>query len=398
MKKQRILIALATLLIILFCSSFFNNFINQTEEVTIDKREYERLKQFEELMSVYKVIDERYYIEPDYAKLKEGAVRGMLNGLDDDYSIYYNPKEFEEYWENDEGQYAGIGVQIQRNFEEKVCRITRVFKNSPAEEMGIKKGDLLIKAGEIEVTPESLDEAVKYIRGEIGTKADIVLLRGEEEIPLAVERRQIQINLIESTMLDNKIGIIQLFEFSGESGKEFAAEYNALKDKGMQGLILDLRDNPGGWVENARGIADLFIENDTLCYFEYRDGSREYIKTGPGKTSIPMVVLINENSASASELLSGCFRDYGLADIVGVTSFGKGIAQEVLPVGDNGAGFQFTVAQYFTPKGVAVHKKGITPDYVVELNEEDKNIDYDLGDLDDKQLAKAYEVIQTKLK
>ncbi len=396
-KKSRILLIGLSLFVLLFSSSFLSNFLANKEQVTIDKAEYERLKQFEEMFQIYDIIDKRFYIEPDYNKLKEGAVRGLLSGLDDPYSIYYNPEEFAKYWEDDGGEYAGIGVQIQSRHDENICVITRVFKGSPSEEVGLKKGDILIKAGDIDVNPTTLQEAVDFIRGEIGTKVNITILRGEEEIPFEVERRKIHINLIESTMLENNIGLIQLFEFSGTSGQEFKETYDKLIAEGMKGLIIDLRDNPGGWVNNAQGIADIFIDNDVVCYFEYRDGSREYIRTNPGKTTMPMVLLINGNSASASELLSGAFRDYGLAEIVGTTSFGKGIAQEVVGVGTAGAGFQYTVAQYFTPKGGKVHNAGIEPDYVVELTEEQELINYDLGDMKDPQLAKAVEVMNKKL-
>lgn len=396
-KKRKLLLIFVSLLLIIFASSFLSNFLQNKEQVTIDKEEYERLKKFEEMFSIYDTLQKRYYIEPDYAKMEEGAIRGLLSGLDDPYSLYYNPEEFAKYWADDEGEYAGIGVQIQSKYDENICVITRVFKNSPSEEVGLLKGDILVKAGDIEVNPTTLQSAVDYIRGEIGTKVKITVQRGEEELSFDVERRKIHINLVETKMLEGNIGLIQLYEFAGTAGKEFKEAYENFVKEGMKGLILDLRDNPGGWVNNAQGIADLFIDNDVLCYFEYRDGSREYIRTNPGKTTIPMVVLINGNSASASELLSGAFRDYGLAEIVGTTSFGKGIAQEVVSVGSRGAGFQYTVAQYFTPKGGKVHNEGITPDHIVELTEEQENKKYELGDLSDPQLAKAVEVMQKKL-
>lgn len=413
MKKfSKILLISLCVLVLLLSSSFITSLFSD-DKVTLTKEEYARLKEIDTLLSnyeipstdklaelfqVYDILKKRYYIEPDYTKVEEGAIRGLLQGLDDPYSVYFNPEEFAKYWEEDQGEYAGIGVQIQSKFEENICRITRVFKGSPAEEVGIKKGDILIKAGEVEVNPTTLQEAVDFIRGEIGTTVDITILRGEEEIPFTVERRKIHINLIESTMLEGNIGLIQLYEFSGTSGDEFKQIYDDLSAQGMKGLIIDLRDNPGGWVNNAQSIADVFIDNDVLCYFEYRDGSREYIRTKPGAKQMPLVVLINENSASASELLSGAFRDYGLAELVGSTTFGKGIAQEVQEIGANGAGLSYTVAQYFTPKGGQVHKEGISPDYEVELTDEEKLIDYDLGDPADKQLSKAIEVMQNKLK
>lgn len=197
-------------------------------------------------------------------------------------------------------------------------------------------------------------------------------------------------------MLENNIGLIQLYEFSGESGKEFKKDFEELKAKGMKGLIIDLRDNPGGWVNNALGIADLFIDNNTLCYFEFRDGSKQYIKTNPSKIEFPLVFLINEHSASASELLSGAMQDYGLAKVVGTVSYGKGIAQDIIPLGQSKSGMQYTSAQYFTPNGNKVHKVGITPDYIVKADDDTK--EYKLGDLSDNQLKKAFEVVQELVK
>ncbi len=395
-KKLVTLISLVAMVLV-FSSGFFSSFFKDQEQITIPKKQYEELIKFEELNEIYNIIKNNYYIEPDYEKMMHQAAKGMLSGLDDPYSYYYTPDEFKKYWEEDSGEYAGIGIQILGNPDDLTCRITRVFKGSPSEKAGIKKGDLLWKAGDIEVNMNTLNDAVDFIRGEAGTYVDITIKRDKELIDLKVMRDNIHINWIENMMLDDKIGLIQLFEFSGESGKEFKEDFDALKAKGMEGLIIDLRDNPGGWVNNALGIADLFIDNDVLCYFEFRDGSRQYIRTKPGKIDFPIVVLINENSASASELLSGAFQDYEIAKVVGTVSYGKGIAQDVIEVGKEKAGIQYTSAQYFTPKGRQVHKLGITPDIVVEIPE-GAEIDYNLGDLNDPQLCEAYKTIKDMIK
>ncbi|NMD38199.1 MAG: S41 family peptidase [Christensenellaceae bacterium] len=397
-KNKRIISFIALIVMVfVFSSGFFSSIFNNEEQITISKEQYEELIRFEELNEIYNIIKKNYYIEPDYEKMMHQAAKGLLSGLEDPYSFYYTPEEFEKYWEEDSGEYAGIGIQILGNPDDLTCRITRVFKGSPSEKAGIKKGDLLWKAGDIDVNMHTLNDAVDFIRGEPGTYVDIKIKRNKEIIDLKVMRDNIHINWIENMMLDDKIGLIQLFEFSGESGKEFKKDFDDLKSKGMEGLIIDLRDNPGGWVNNALGIADLFIDNDVLCYFEFRDGSRQYIRTQDGKIDFPIVVLINENSASASELLSGAFQDYGIAKIVGTVSYGKGIAQDVMTVGKDHAGIQYTSAQYFTPKGRQVHKLGITPDIIVEMPEGEV-IDYDLGDLNDPQLKEAYNTILGMIK
>lgn len=395
MKRFNKMALICMVILCVIFSSSFAKFLGE-EKVSIPKSEYEELLKFKEMFNIYEVLDKRYYIEPDEKKLIEGSIRGMMSGLDDPYSVYYTPEEFEKYWEEDSGEYAGVGMQITSKYDENICVISRVFQGSPAEEAGIKKGDILIKAGDIDVYPNNLQEAVDFMRGKKGTKVKITMLRGDEELLFDVERRDVHINQVETKYMDGDIGLIQLYQFSGESGEEFSKALNQLIAKGAKGIIVDLRDNPGGWVNNARDIADLFVENDTLCYFQYRDGTKEYIKTGKGKMSIPMSIIINENSASASELFTGAMQDYGLADVVGTVSYGKGIAQEIMDVGDKGAGFQFTVAQYFTPKGRAVHKKGITPDYIVELGE-DINKEFEFGSLEDPQLKKAYDLVIKKV-
>jgi len=198
-------------------------------------------------------------------------------------------------------------------------------------------------------------------------------------------------------MLENSVGYISLYEFSGDCSTAFKEHMNSLLDEGAKVLLIDLRDNPGGWVDDAVKVADLFLESGTVASLRYRDGSEETYQLHQGKNDIPLVVLVNENSASASEILSGCLQDYGRATVVGVTTYGKGVVQYVLPVGTRGAGMQLTVAQYFTPNGNEVHHKGITPEVIAEMPEENKDVMYDVGDMNDPQLKIAYDVAVEKL-
>ena len=207
----------------------------------------------------------------------------------------------------------------------------------------------------------------------------------------------VTVNRVESGMLDGDIGYIIVYDFSGDCDEKFETAVNELVAAGAKGLILDLRDNPGGWVEDGNHIADVFLDAGTLCYLEYRDGKREYYRTTAGKLDIPLVILINENSASTSEIVTGCLMERADATVVGKKSFGKGIVQSVIPVGDEGAGMQMTVAQYFTPNGNAVHKIGITPHVEVDLAEGDNGM-HNFGDLTDAQLAEALRIIREKVK
>ena len=246
---------------------------------------------------------------------------------------------------------------------------------------------------------DNVNEAVKIMRGEPGTTVDVTFLRNDEEITFTILRREININQIEYKMLDGEVGYIALYAFAGEAEKEFEAALNNLLSQGVKSLIIDLRDNGGGWVEQARYIGDLFMDEGDLCYLLYRDGNEvhEY-RTTDGKNDIPLTIIINENSASSSEILTAALRESAGATVVGTKSFGKGIIQQVFSVGDEGAGCQITIAEYLTPKGNKVHEVGLEPDVIVELPAGD-NGNYDFADLEkDVQLKKALEIAREKLK
>lgn len=368
--------------------------------VIISKDEYEKYQKFSEMFTIYDTAKDYFYQEPDTDLMVEYAIRGMMAGLDDPYSFYYNPKEYKEMMDDDEGKYVGIGVMIQANMEKQICTITRVFQGGPAEEAGVQRGDILYRVGEdLYVNPTNLQEAVDIMRGIPGTDVDVTFLRNGEEITYTITRREVNVNQVDSKMLDDKIGYIAMYEFAGHSELEFEQALQKLLAQKAQGIIIDLRDNQGGWVEQARYIADLFMDEGELCYLKYRDGEEhadEY-RTKNGKADVKLVILINENSASSSEILTGALRDCAGAVTVGVKSFGKGIIQMVSEVGVNGAGFQMTIAEYLTPSGTPVHKIGITPDYEVPLPEGDNGM-YDFADtVHDIQLAKAVEVMKEQL-
>ena len=377
-----------------------SNAQNQDNMVTISREEYEKYKQFSEMFDIFDAANDSFYVETDKDKMIEYATRGLMAGLDDPYSFYYSPKEYEELWEDDEGKYVGIGVMIQANMETQECTIIRVFEGGPAQEAGVRRGDILYRVGEdLYVNATNLQDAVDIMRGEPETNVDVTFLRDNEEITFTITRRQVNVNQVESQMLDRRTGYIALYEFAGHCDEEFEKALNTLVSQGAEGIIIDLRDNSGGWVDQARYIADLFMDKGELCYLKYRDGEEhgdEY-RTYDGKVDVKLVILINEHSASSSEILTGALRDCAGAVTVGVKSYGKGIIQGVFPVGNKGAGYQMTIAQYFTPGGSAVHKVGITPDYEVPLPEGD-NGSYEFADRkNDVQLIKAIEVMDELL-
>jgi carboxyl-terminal processing protease len=220
---------------------------------------------------------------------------------------------------------------------------------------------------------------------------DVQVLRDSELIDFTITRKVVHVNWVSSTMLPGDVAYIQLYEFAGDCYARFQEQLNALMAQGAKALIIDLRDNPGGWVEDAVKLADIFLPEENVTYMIYRDGSRDDYNATAGSISIPMVMILNENSASASEILAGAFQDYGIATVVGTQSYGKGIVQFVMPVGDSGEGMQLTTAQYYTPKGRSLHKVGITPDIEAKMPEGDVTL-YELGDLNDAQLKAAYDI------
>ena len=378
------------------------DFLKPKETVTISVDEYNRLKKYEKLDTVLQYVQNWYYQKPDDKKMMEGAIQGLLYSLEDPYSFYYSPEDWTTMWEDDEGEYAGIGLNLLGSYVDYTVTVIRVFRDTPAEQAGVRKGDLLVRVEDIEVDAYSMQEAVDVMRGQVGEEVEIEVYRDGEYLTFTMPRAIIHVNRVESCMLENDVGYIALYEFAGECQKEFTAELEKLQQQGAKSLVVDLRDNPGGWVDGAVEIADLFMDKGELAYSMDRYKTKESMNTRDGKTDIPVVFLVNENSASASEILAGGMQDLGLATLVGVKTFGKGIIQSVIPLDGTGFetaedGFQMTIAQYYFPSGEAIHKIGIEPDVVVEMPEEMKNQMFELGDMTDPQLKAAWEEAVKKI-
>ena len=402
--KKRILVIAASLVLAVSlmiagvqASGIYNFASGELETVTISKAEYEQLKRFAPLNETLQYIEAWHLEEADEEKLLDYAAKGMMTGLGDPYSTYYTAKEWKNMWEDDAGQYVGIGVQLLGNPDTQMVTITQVFRGGPAEAVGVRKGDVLIRVEDISVNYFTMQDAVNVMRGTEGEPTEIEVFRNGEKIVFPIVRASITVNRIEYTMLEDRVGYIALHEFAGESDQEFAKAYQELKKQGAEGLIIDLRDNGGGWVDQAQSIADLFLDEGLLVYGQDRYGDREDFKTKAGKDDIPLVFLVNGNSASSSEILAGAMQDLGRATVVGTLTYGKGVIQAVVPLSTSEGGVSLTYAQYFLPSGKAVHKVGVTPDVISELPEGSETVYYELGDMNDPQLKDAWNAIKQKM-
>ena len=308
--------------------------------------------------------------DPTKKELYQAAIAGMVNSLNDPYSEYFSKEDFESFSEDMDGNYVGVGMSIDKKKGEPLV-VVSPFIGSPASKAGMKIGDKVIKVDNKDIIALTSTEAVKLLKGEKGTKVVLDVVREGTKEPFKVEivRDEIKLEFVESKMLDNKIGYVSLLRFGNDTGKEIEAHIKKLQAQGMKSLIFDLRSNPGGSLGEAQDISSLFIKQKLVVLLKYKDGSKkEYNRTFQNLGDFPLVVLVNGGSASASEIVTGALKDYKRALIIGEKTFGKGIVQQIIPIGD-GEAIKLTIAQYFTPKGNYIHEKGIEPDIKVEMNE-----------------------------
>lgn len=357
--------------------------VNGTGEFVLGK---DVLSKMNDLINYAK---ENYLYEVDEEKMEEALYDAIFDSLEDPYSTYYTPEEYQEIMESTSGTYSGIGVVVQQDVESGYILVVDPYVDGPAYEAGLRKGDYIIAVNGEDIYGLDINLVVKEIKGEEGTTVDITVKREDEEFDLTVERKQIEIQAIEYELLDDNVGYIEIYSFEGAVVEQFKDAYDALIDEGMTSLVIDLRDNPGGLLTAVTEMLDLFIEEDEMIvYTQDKHGNRtDYLAENDVEIDIPCVVLINGNSASASEIFAGALQDYELAHIMGTQSYGKGIVQSVLSLRD-GSAFKITIEDYYTPNGNNIHGVGITPDEVVELD-----VDKYIEDGTDTQLDAAVEYL-----
>lgn len=352
-------------------------------------------KKIEEKTSVLQNIIDRYFLfDEDMTKVEDGIYAGMMNGLGDPYTVYYTKEEYKALNEDTEGKYSGIGAVVSQNPNTKIITIVKIFDNSPANDAGLQVGDIIDKIDGEEVAGTDMDILVKTkIRGEEGTSFKMTVLRGDErkEVELDLIRRSIEVETVAGKMLDNNIGYIAVSQFDAVTSEQFKSNIESLQSQGMTKLIVDLRGNPGGLLDQVVDMLDYILPDGLVLYTEDKYGKREeYYSDGSHELKIPMVVLVNENSASASEVFTATFRDFEWGTVVGKTTFGKGIVQNVLPLGD-GTAVKITTQHYYPPSGYDLHKVGIKPDLEVDLNEGAK-----IGTDSDNQLSAAIDILKNE--
>ena len=332
-------------------------------------------------------LDSMYYGEYNKEQAMENAYKGYVASLGDPYTEYFTAEDYESFNSYIDSSYCGIGVSVQNNTEKNVILVIDVFDNSPAKDAGIESGDIIKKVEGKEYTGAQLDDAVNAIKGEEGTVVKVTVLKastGKEE-EYNVKRQNVVIDTVEAEIIDGNIGYIYISQFGNNTADEFESKLEELTAKNIKGLIVDVRDNPGGTTVAVESIASSLLPEDTVIYYTSdKAGNKEYIKSKKDGIDIPLVVLANENSASAAEILVGAVKDNSRGTIVGTKTYGKGVVQSLIDLQD-GTALKITVERYYTPNGDYIHGKGIEPDFYVELGEET-----------DTQLEKAISILKNQ--
>ena len=366
----------------------------QEATVTISREEYESLQKYQKLETLFQLVENYYYEDVDEDAMLENAAVGLMAGIGDVYSVYYTKEEMAKFNEETEGKYAGIGCQLLADPESKLITVTRVFKGSPAETAGIRAGDKIVYVNDVYYTAYEMDEAVSVMRGTPGESVKVTVLRDLETIDFDVMREDININYVEYEILDGNIGYVMVFDFLGDAYEGFAEAINAFQEADVSGMIIDLRNNGGGLVDTCVKMADLILPEGVVVSMKDKDGNVTEEKIDDEYYDVPMAVLVNGYSASASEILAGAIRDNHAGLLVGTKTFGKGVVQSSLEFAD-GSGMKVTTARYYTPSGECIHEIGIEPDVEVELDE-DAVTRYGINNLPhdhDAQLQKAIELL-----
>lgn len=399
-KKKWIAITIVIVLITNTVSLFWGSkvlTISSGNNVIIDKATYNEIMKFKKLFAIKDQLYKYYNGKIDDSTLVTGAIKGMTSSLNDPYTVYMDSSETKEFNSQIQGQeYVGLGMQVESK-DDKVT-VVAPFDDSPAKKAGIQSGDVILKINGTDVSGKELDKAVAMMKGKEGTSVTLTVYRANKgNFDVTAKESKIVMNTVSGEMLNDKIGYIQIQMFDENTGSNFSKKMAELKSKGMKSLVLDLRDNPGGLLTSCIDVTSNFVpKNKVIVSTIDKNKSKEEFKSKGGNyIGMPLVVLVNGGTASASEIFSGAIRDYKIGTLIGEKTFGKGIVQNVFDTGSN-TQLKVTIAKYYTPNGEYIHHKGINPDIQIKYPDDLKNKAYDRNV--DPQFQKALEVIKSKTK
>ena len=352
-------------------------------------------KEIANTLTQYRKIIDKYFLgDIDEEKLKEGAIKGYVEGLGDKYTEYIPKEEMQDYMADTTGNFVGIGIYMVQDTEANKIMVLSPIKGGPAEKAGIQPGDYITAVDGVQYTGEQMTEASNKIKGEEGSKVKLEIQRGTETLNFEITRENVKVNPVEGEVLENNIGYISFSAFDDGTAEEFKAKYEELANKGIKSLIIDLRNNGGGIVDEALEIANYILDKDSVILYEVDKNNNETEEktTDDPIINMPIVVLTNENTASSSEILAGALKDHGKAKIVGTKTYGKGVIQQLLTLPD-GSGLKITSEEYLTPNKTKINGVGIEPDETVELPDSVENI-LNVERNEDTQLQKAIDLLK----
>lgn len=404
--SKKSIILIASLMIILSVSSLMIGnyiatkgifFVKTSENVKSTASQINDASKYSALFTVRHTLIEKYDGEINDDVLLEGAIKGMTSALNDPYTVFMNNDEFEKLIKQSNGSMTGIGVNIA-NLDNKIVIVSPI-KDSPAEKAGIKSNDVIEKINDVAYTGDQLSEAVSVISNSVGSEIKFTIDReGTNPFDVVIKPQEVKLSVIDGEMLDSSMGYIRIHSFMNENTTEdFKNKIEELKGQGMKGLIVDLRENPGGLLSEAVGVASQFIPKDKIITYtvDKYENRNESLSVGGIAEGMPLVILVNEDSASASEVVTGALRDYKAATIVGNTTFGKGIVQQTVRFNNGIGGLKVTISKYYTPNGENIHKIGIVPD--VEVSTDNKLDSQGYNKDQDKQLKTAIDELNKKM-
>ena len=369
--KTLMLVIIVAFVTFLLTSLGIYNYFIKTEKGENSETIFNSHGSLDSKLAVYKKLIDQYYMgEVDEKKLEEGAIKGYIDGLGDKYTEFISKDDMQDYKDNLMGNFTGVGIYMVKNEEKNKIQVLAPIKNSPAEEAGIQPGDIIQSVNGEEFEADDMTVAANKIKGEEGTSVKLVILRGNETLDFELKRKKIELNPVESEVLQNNIGYISFNSFDENTSSEFRKQFEELQKKGIKSLIIDLRNNGGGIVDEATKIADYVLDkNSTILYEVNKQGKEKETKSEHTPIiNMPIVILVNENTASSSEILAGALQDLNKATIIGKKTYGKGVIQQVLSLAD-GSGLKITTEEYQTPNRKKITESGIKPDKEVELPE-----------------------------